>query len=65
MQIESSIKKSAKDQRLFNLQRQMCELQMDLAAYEANEDSAGAERAKKLMESCEKSYVAIEAMTVD
>jgi hypothetical protein len=65
MQIESNIKKNAREQRLINLKRQMCELQMDLAAYEANEDSAGAERTKKLMESCEKSYVAIEAMIVD
>lgn len=65
MIIESTIKQGAKEQRLFNLRRQMYELQMDLVAYEANGDTAGAEKTKKLMESCEKSYAAIEAMTLD
>ena len=65
MIIEPTIKGPAREQRLFNLRRQMFEMQMDLAAYEANGDSAGMEKTKKMMESCEKTYKAIESIPVD
>jgi hypothetical protein len=65
MQIEKEISKPAKEQRLKNLRAQYFELQMNLAAYEANGDTAGAEKTRGLMESCQKSYEAIEAILID
>lgn len=65
MQIENEIKQAAMKQRLFNLRTRCFELQMDLAAYEANGDIQGADQTKKLIESCEKSYVAINDMDTE
>lgn len=65
MEIGSGIKEHTKNQRLNNLEVTYFNLQMDLAAYEANDDTAGAQRTKALMESCEKSYKAIEAIPTE
>ena len=65
MQIEQEIKQAAIEQRLFNLRTRCFELQMDLAAYEANGDIQGADQTKKLIESCEKSYNAINNMNTE
>jgi hypothetical protein len=65
MNIDSNIKERAKEQRLTNLKVQYFEFQMNLAAYEANNDQAGIEQTKQQMESCEKSYKAIEAIPTE
>lgn len=65
MEIKTEIKQREKEQRLTNLQVRYFQLQMDLAAYEANDDAAGAEQTKKMIESCEKSYSAIEKIPTE
>lgn len=65
MKVKTEIKQREKEQRLINLQIRYFQLQMDLVAYEVNEDEPGIEQTKQLMESCEKSYVAIEKITTE
>lgn len=65
MQIEKEIKALAKEQRLKRLRALYFELQMDMAAYEANNDQEEVERTRNLMESAQKSYAAIAALPVD
>lgn len=59
MEIKSEIKQREKDARLIGLQTRYFQLQMDLAAYKINEDTHGVEQTEKMLESCEKSYNAI------
>lgn len=63
--LRKEIKEHEKENRLLGLQTRYFQLQMDLACYEANEDTAGAERTKQLMESCEKSYAAVKAIEIE
>lgn len=65
MEIKSEIKQREKEQRLIGLQTAYFRLKMDLAAYEANNDKEGIDLAKKQIESCEKSYAAIENITTE
>jgi hypothetical protein len=59
------ILENEKKQRLLNLSVIKFRLQMDMAAYKANEDEEGAEKAQKQIDQVEKSYAAIEAMPID
>jgi len=59
------ILKKEKEQRLLGLKIMRFRLQMDMAAYKANEDEEGAEKAQKQLEQVEKSYAAIEVMPIE
>lgn len=64
MNLSIDVMEREKQQRLHSLEIAHFQLHMDLAAYEANEDTIGIEQTAKKIISCEKSYNAISALKI-